>query len=122
MRRRVGVIVLCDNACDPNYQFEDLGNLARKIRTDFGAEMLPIESKRPLAGHFGTVEEFADPERRNGKCALLYRITYPAGDREPAPTCGTLLIVLKPNRSRTSRPSTSASTMRSGRATGSSAR
>ena len=26
VRRRVGTIVLCDNGCDPNFRFDDLGN------------------------------------------------------------------------------------------------
>jgi patatin-like phospholipase len=98
VRRRVGTIVLCDNGCDPKYQFDDLGNLARKIRTDFGAELWPI-NKPPegLACYVGTSEDFADAKRREGKCVLLYEIAYPAQAGESSPARGTLLIVLKPN-------------------------
>ena len=94
VRRRVGVIVLCDNGCDPGFRFQDLGNLARKIRTDFDAELRPLTP--PATKYFATQEEFADPLKRSGKCALLYEISYPAPpgkQREP----GSLLIVLKPN-------------------------
>ena len=97
VRRRVGTIILCDNGCDPKYQFDDLGNLARKIRTDFGAELEPV-AKLPgtegedagIGRYLGTAEQFADEEKRNYRCLLLYRIIYPDKSRG-------LLIVVKPN-------------------------
>jgi len=39
IRRRLPFIVACDCGADPNYAFEDLGNLVRKARVDFGAEI-----------------------------------------------------------------------------------
>jgi hypothetical protein len=98
VRRRVGIILLCDNSCDPDYRFDEVGNLARKIRTDFGAEMRPISPPTGLPGrYFATAEDFARRELRRGKCALLYEIEYPGPDAgSPAPDC-SLLIVLKPN-------------------------
>jgi patatin-like phospholipase len=116
VRRRVGTIILCDNGCDPDYQFDDLGNLARKIRTDFGAELEPVaewpapkdenagaedrgttivatQPKGDEAGsdrYLGTAEQFADAEQRKDRCLLVYRIIYPDTSRG-------LLIVLKPN-------------------------
>ncbi len=39
IRRRVPMIFCSDAGQDPNYQFEDLANLVRKARTDFGAEI-----------------------------------------------------------------------------------
>ena len=98
VRRRVGIILLCDNSCDPDYRFDEVGNLARKIRTDFGAEMRPISPPTGLPGrYFATAEDFAKGERRRGKCALLYEIEYPhAAARLPAWDY-SLLIVLKPN-------------------------
>jgi len=39
VRRRCRHIVLCDAGCDPNYDFEDLGNAVRKIRIDLGIEI-----------------------------------------------------------------------------------
>src|SRR5260370_32276540 len=34
--RRCRYIVVSDGGCDPTFNFEDLGNAIRKIRTDFG--------------------------------------------------------------------------------------
>lgn len=39
IRRRVPFIFVVDAGEDHNYEFEDLGNLVRKARTDFGAEI-----------------------------------------------------------------------------------
>jgi len=39
IRRRVPMIFCSDAGQDPRYQFEDLANLVRKARTDFGAEI-----------------------------------------------------------------------------------
>lgn len=39
IRRRVPLIFCSDAGQDPRYQFEDLANLVRKARTDFGAEI-----------------------------------------------------------------------------------
>lgn len=36
VRRRCRYIVVCDAGADPDYTFEDLGNLIRKVRIDFG--------------------------------------------------------------------------------------
>jgi len=37
LRRRVPFMVMCDNGADPDYQFEDVADLVRKARVDFGA-------------------------------------------------------------------------------------
>lgn len=39
VRRRVPFIICSDAGQDPRYEFEDLANLVRKARTDFGAEI-----------------------------------------------------------------------------------
>jgi hypothetical protein len=96
VRRRVGIILLCDNGCDPKYRFDDLGNLARKIRTDFGAELTPISPAGLLGERFGTSAEFAKRKTRAGKCALAYWIVYPPSSNG-AQQDRSLLIVLKPN-------------------------
>jgi hypothetical protein len=98
VRRRVGIILLCDNGCDPDFRFDDLGNLARKIRTDFRAEMRPIEPSGKRARYFATVQEFGKRKLREDKCALLYEIRYPGVDHETPSSDRTLLIVLKPNK------------------------
>jgi Patatin-like phospholipase len=96
VRRRVGIILLCDNGCDPGYRFDDLGNLARKIRTDFGAELTPITPADPLGERFGRSADFAKGKTRAGKCALAYWIVYPRSPGAPHQD-RSLLVVLKPN-------------------------
>ena len=39
IRRRVKFIIISDGGADPNFQFEDLGNLAERVRVDFGAKI-----------------------------------------------------------------------------------
>jgi hypothetical protein len=39
LRRRCGLIVASDASADPFFRFEDLGNLVRKARVDFGIEI-----------------------------------------------------------------------------------
>jgi hypothetical protein len=39
IRRRLPLIVVCDNGADGDGSFDDLGNLVRKARTDFGASI-----------------------------------------------------------------------------------
>ncbi len=72
LRRRVPFILVCDDGCDPKYEFEDLAGLVRKARLDFSAEiafyprevlvdLLPAE----LVGYFGEPSDFrASGERR----------------------------------------------------------
>jgi hypothetical protein len=43
IRRRLKLIVGVDAGCDPNNEFEDLANLIRKARIDFGAEIRFLE-------------------------------------------------------------------------------
>jgi hypothetical protein len=39
LRRRLAFIVIFDNGCDPGYEFDDLANLMRRVRVDFGIEI-----------------------------------------------------------------------------------
>ncbi len=39
IRRKLELIICCDCGCDPEYTFDDLGNLVRVARLDFGAEI-----------------------------------------------------------------------------------
>ncbi len=39
LRRRVPIIVVCDNGADPDYGFEDLATLVRIVRTDFAVDV-----------------------------------------------------------------------------------
>jgi hypothetical protein len=53
IRRRCRYIVVSDGGCDPNLEFEDLANLIRKCRTDFGIriEIDTAPIKKTAAGH-----------------------------------------------------------------------
>jgi hypothetical protein len=96
IRRRVPVIVLCDDGADPEYQFGDLANLVRKARVDFRTEITFLEeadlADEPEGRFFGSLDEL----RRDGpdgfakKHAALARIRYPDGGGDG------VLIVLKP--------------------------
>jgi len=90
--RGVGLIVLCDCGCDPDYLFGDLANLIRLARIDYGLELEVDTSVRAdpgLSEIFGMPEEFAAGGTR--KCAVLlngYR------GSSSAPVCR--IVLLKP--------------------------
>lgn len=106
VRRRVPMIVLLDHGEDRAYEFNDLANLVRKVRTDFGAEIrfLPKETWALIdsnsRGAFGTLEAIRGERNGssdkstglplNGAQATLARIHYPDSDSD------SLLLVLKP--------------------------
>ena len=50
VRRRVPRMILCDGSADPNYELEDLGDVVRKVRIDFNADIQPF-SAADLAAH-----------------------------------------------------------------------
>jgi choline dehydrogenase-like flavoprotein len=104
IRRRVPRIVLCDASADPSYRFDDLANLIRKVRIDFGAEIRPLsddelaalqlpnearaslgglEQLRPACDETG---RFVGPATRR---AALFRVRYGAEPR------GSWLLYLK---------------------------
>ena len=66
IRRRVEFMLLIDAEADADYQFESLGNLVRKARIDFGAEIEFLPNGPELADcvhpemleRFGTLEQF----------------------------------------------------------------
>ncbi|HUR59870.1 MAG TPA: hypothetical protein VM029_19270, partial [Opitutaceae bacterium] len=51
IRRRVPFIICCDCGCDPDYTFEDVANLVRKARLDFGAEITFLDEEKDFE-HF----------------------------------------------------------------------
>jgi hypothetical protein len=105
LRRRAALVVCADNGADPDYGFNDLHNLVRRARIDFGAEIEFLAEAELAAfagrlGHaeaarwFGTIEQFRDPARRGDRCALAARVRYAAGADGLARAA--LLIVVKP--------------------------
>lgn len=96
VRRKVPFIILSDNGCDPKYGFEDIANLVRKCRIDFGAEIHFLTSKEldqllchdeGLRDLFAGLGQFADPKGPSGAIAMLAQIHYTNGK------VGTLLVV-----------------------------
>ncbi|MDB5809393.1 MAG: hypothetical protein JWN94_1515 [Betaproteobacteria bacterium] len=94
--RDVRVIVVSDNGCDPDYQFNDVANLIRLARIDFKAHFevdCAICENAALKDIFGTDEDFRPAKSgASTKCALLLKVTYPqiAGSKP------RFVIVLKP--------------------------
>lgn len=99
--RGIRLIVVCDCGCDPNYQFDDLANLIRLTRIDFGTEVevdRDIAATRPFDQFFGTPEEFRPESAARhapGKCALLLNVYHSDGSyraRRP----DARVVVIKP--------------------------
>ena len=59
-RRRLPLIVVIDAEADPDYRFQGLANLVRKVRTDFHAEVTFLDEEAlqrlPIPNCFGTLE------------------------------------------------------------------
>jgi len=108
LRRRVRYIVVCDSGCDPEYGFEDVANLVRKARIDFGAKIEFLDRAAPellwappsVSELIGTPEEFRleasaakdkSSPRRTKRHALLARVDY--RDKKE----GSYILFLKPS-------------------------
>ncbi len=115
LRRRVPLIIICDDGADPGYAFEDLANLVRKARIDFDAKvrfLVPDDDR--VLGHFadliaklpeGTSATTRGPQVDLGipvsrRHLLLARIDYPDSDQIGNPpnhgTARSLVLVIKP--------------------------
>jgi hypothetical protein len=111
LRRRVPLIVVCDGGADPPYAFEDVANLVRKARLDFGAEIEMLTP--PETGVCGTIADVrrhrpafawkADERDRpvnlgmplSRSHLMLAKVTYPVvrdGDERHS-----LLVIVKPS-------------------------
>ena len=80
VRRRLPLIILCDNGADTEGELADLGNFVRKVRTDFAAEVVffdraAIDNLDQSIGRvLGTVEDLGlasppAPDPEGGKTA-----------------------------------------------------
>lgn len=97
VRRELPFIVLTDNGCDPHYGFEDIANLVRKCRIDFGADIsflgkgdldtLFAASPQDLRQLFAAPAGFAAPDQAPRAVAMLAHILYANGRQ------GSLLVV-----------------------------
>ncbi|MFI5179787.1 MAG: patatin-like phospholipase family protein [Thermoanaerobaculia bacterium] len=95
IRRRLPLIVLCDDGADPEGRFDDLANLVRKARIDFRTEITFLTdadlADEPAGRFFGAMDALTKDSETGfaRRHAALARIRYPDG------TDG-LLVVLKP--------------------------
>lgn len=90
LKRRLALIVLADCGADPAYRFDDLENLVRKARIDYGAEIVFDEA--PTAGDIGAWGCLRDITTEAGSaCLVRARIVYDDG------SVGTLVVV-KPRK------------------------
>ena len=97
IRRQLPLIVASDNGQDEAYAYDDVANLIRKARIDFGAEIsfLDVAELDRLLGRFstvrrafGTLAQIAGSEPYEpGAVATIATIAYPGG------TSGTLILI-----------------------------
>ena len=98
LRRRVPFIIAVDGGADENLWFEDVGNMVREVRTDFGAT---VEFFDPAAGaiplpawiaswiDLGQIARLDQIGAEGGKHAGIARVTYKGSNAE------TWLVLLK---------------------------
>ena len=106
LRRRCELVLTCDDGADGNYTFEDLANLMRLARIDFGADFTALTQAeatleftrvglsfgREVAKYMAEQPDQLKKAREGGAhCAIAYRINYRDFPTEP-----TLLLVIKP--------------------------
>jgi hypothetical protein len=100
IRRRLPLIIVCDDGADPDRFLDDYGNLVRKARTDFGTILTVARSgdadfprDKRCKEFFGSIQDLAiDKETGLSKRhAMLVRVEYGlSGERG-------WLILLKPS-------------------------
>lgn len=85
IRREVPIIFVVDAEADPKYEFEGLGNLVRKARIDFGAEITFFTEKElqaltpPVPTEiFGTLESLRKAAIYSSAYASIAEITFPS--------------------------------------------
>jgi len=116
-RRRVGLIIACDNGADPAYEFSDLVNLIRKLRIDFDADTIFLGSveldkqlgtDNSLRSAFGTLEQISHSDGAAGESAgpyaALARIHYLGVADRKAGTPPSTLLLIKPRLGTTETP------------------
>jgi hypothetical protein len=98
IRRELAVIIALDNGADPELAFEDVGNLVRKARVDFGAEIefvaqVPVITTAPAGdGLVGDIlglglAPAGEEQGKTTRYAALANVRYASG------ATGKLLLV-----------------------------
>jgi hypothetical protein len=117
LRRRVPLIVICDDGADPGYGFADLANLVRKARLDFNADIKFMVGADTVTGHFQDLipkaphGESGHSERQpkidlgihvSAAHVMLARVDYPDGEQmgpgfpSRDGKAHSLIVILKP--------------------------
>jgi hypothetical protein len=124
VRRGCRDIVVVDASCDPDRNYDDLGNAIRKIRIDLGVR---IERAGPLRigprelqrdGRYCALFDVIYDDTRSGSLLYIKTAVYPKAENMPIDVLSTRDA---PRRSRTSPRAGSSSPNRSSRATARSA-
>jgi hypothetical protein len=107
IRRRLPFIILLDNGQDAQYEFEDLANLVRKVRIDFGAETEFMEQSQLLAiggnelaailGSLPQLQPAAPTDPASTTPGIVQRHSLLARVRYPGIETVSWLLVLKPS-------------------------
>jgi len=114
LRRRVPLIIVCDDGADPDYEFGDLANLVRKARLDFNATVRFLAADDDLVGHFADLKRKLPEERAKKEMPkvdldmplsrrhlMLARIDYPdqqqIGNPSNQGSAHSLVLVIKPS-------------------------
>jgi hypothetical protein len=114
LRRRVPLIIVCDDGADPNYEFGDLANLVRKARLDFNATVRFLAADDDVVGDFADLKRRLPEERAKQEMPkvdlgmplsrrhlMLARIDYPDQQQIGSPSnqgaAHSLVLVIKPS-------------------------
>ena len=112
IRRRLRNILICDAGCDPEYKFQDLANLVRKVRMDFDAEIVfysgaQLDELLPgtIRPYFGTQADFqrlhesAERPPETPKHAVPHALLAAVFYRDPErhkKRADSVIVILKP--------------------------
>jgi hypothetical protein len=122
IRRRAPLIIVCDCGCDTDYACEDLAELVRMVRIDFGAEIdffdeaqldsADLGDSRAFFGTPAQFKQYATPAKTTGTekdaskkteltgpHAMLAWVNYPDAKGDPYANGRSLLLILKPSLS-----------------------
>ena len=84
LRRRCRFILCTDCGADPDWKFEDLGNLIRKARVDFGAEIdIDVSPIRPKGGVSAAHCVVGDVRYDDGRSGFLLYVKPSLTGQEP---------------------------------------
>ena len=95
--RHLRLIVASDCGCDPDYRFNDLANLIRLVRIDFGvrvevdANVAREDPDSTMHRVFGVPSDFAELDEKSDKCAVLLNVFH-AGSNGAVPDCRVILL------------------------------